>query len=1390
MPERFHPAVRAWFGRTFAAPTDAQVRAWPEILEGRDVLVAAPTGSGKTLAAFLASLDALFHAACAGTLGDTIEVVYVSPLKALSADVEKNLLGPLEGIGAVARELGFDAPAVRAALRTGDSSTAARAAIVRTPPHILVTTPESLYLMLTARRTRELLRSVKTVIVDEVHALMRDKRGSHLALSLARLDAVASRPQRVGLSATVRPIEEAARFLSGVRAWDRERRASVGERPPATLVDVGHRRALDLAVEVPTSELGSVATHEQWGEIYDRVATLIGEHTTTLVFVNTRRQAERIAHHLAERVGEEAVSAHHGSLSKERRLQVEARLKAGSMRAIVATASLELGIDVGSVDLVAQIGSPRSMSALLQRIGRSGHGLGRTAQGRLFPTSRDDLVECAALVRGVRKGSLDRTEPPVAPIDVLAQQIVAECASEDWPADQLFELVRTAAPYMQLTRETFDRVVTMVGEGVAPRAGRTGALLHVDRIHGVLRARRAARMIAIENGGAIPEVADYRVLLDPDDTFVGTVNEDWAIESSAGDVFLLGTHAWRVRRVESRSGVMRVVDAAGAPPSVPFWLGEAPARTWEHSLEVSELRKEIVGLLDRGEDAARQLGDACGLCPSGASELVRYVAAQRDALGVMPTVDDVVFERFFDEAGGMQVVVHAPFGGRVNRAFGLALRKRFCMSFDFELQAAATDDAVLLSLGTAHSFPLEDAFRFVRSADLDTTLQQAALRAPMFGVRWKWNVGRALAVLRRARGKKIQPFIQRMRSDDLLAAVFPAQVGCQENATGPIEVPDHPLVQQTLLDCFTEVMDKERFRGLLERMERGELRMHARDTTEPSPFSHEILGSKPYAFLDDAPLEERRARAVSLRRSLPESQRDLGALDASAIERVAEQARPEPRSAEELHELLLSLLAAPLEPSWAAPFDALVAAGRALRVETPAGQLAAAAESADALAAVYGGERAPAELREEALARALRGFAEVSGPFTASAFARRLGVDLSDALIAAGKLESEGAILRGSFTPGRAPEVEPELCDRRILSRIHRATMDRLRSEIEPVSAQDFMRFLFDRHQLSPRVRAGGRAGLRDAVGRLHGFEIAASAWEEEVLPARVGGYQPDWLDELCFSGEVGWARLSPKVAGADALGSPSRATPISLFLREDLPLLLEAIRGKEAAPPPSFAATSAVLDALQRRGALFLHDLAAITGLSKHDVAQALWDLIGRGLATADGFQPLRELLGGRGAARRTRAPQGRFALVEPHRPFEGSAEALADRVAEQLLARYGVVFRDLVARESFTVPWRDVVRALRRRELRGLVRGGRFVAGFVGEQFALPECVDGLRRVRRTERTGELVRVSAVDPLNLVGILLPGPRVPAVAGTTLSFRDGAFIAAGPPGTDVTALA
>lgn len=1396
--DAFHPVVRAWFERRFpAGPSEPQQCGWPAIARGESTLIAAPTGSGKTLAAFLVCIDRLWRESETRLVPeDRMDVVYVSPLRALAADVRVNLEIPLAELRTLAREMGLAAPELRSQLRTGDTPAAERAAMLKRPPHFLVTTPESLFLLVTAEKSRERLRTVRTIIVDEIHALAGDKRGAHLALSLERLTALCEAPPvRIGLSATQHPIETTARILVGAR--------HDAGRPACTIVDLGPRRDITLQVEVPGSEIEAVASNEQWDEILDRMAAHAQRVRTTLCFVPTRRLAERLAHRLAERLGEDKVAAHHGSLSLARRHGVEDRLRSGDLRLVVATASLELGLDVGPLDLVIQIGSPRSLATLLQRAGRSGHARGATPRAILYPTTRDELVECAACVRGVRAGRLDRVRPPSAPLDVLAQQIVAACAAEIWSEDDLFALVRRSAHYAALSRERFDEVVTHLCDGIPTGNGARGAWLHRDAVHGRLRGSRGARLATLTSGGAIPETADYRVVADPDDTFVGTVNEDWAIESQAGDVFLLGSTSWRIRRVES--GVVRVVDAQGAPPSVPFWLGEAPARTAELSQEVSELRREVVErVAAAGEGGAvTWLEREAGLDPSGALQIVRYLEAGRRALGAMPGLADVVFERFFDEAGGQQLVIHAPFGARVNRAFGLALRKKFCRSFDFELQAAASDDAIVLSLGPQHGFPLDSVPRMLHSATALEALQQALLRAPAFQVRWRWNLNRALVVLRWRSGHKVPAQLQRMQSDDLLAAVFPSLAACQENVSGPIEIPDHPIVQETLRDCMTEATDADGLVALLRAMEAGAVRLHFCDATEPSPLAHEILNGRPYTFLDDAPLEERRTRAIVLRRGLPIEQRDLAHLDAAAVVRVREEARPDPRDAEELHDLLVSHVVFRPHPAFEPWYEALAKAGRATTLASPAGALWVAAEGLAAASVLFPGAPAspvlqlpmalaarPAPDPEAAAALVLRGHLASAGPCTTADLAARTGLGEAEVTIALARLEAEGFALRGRFDPKHEGRAE-EFCERRLLARIHRYTTDRLRREIEPVTAQEFLRFLLRWQHLTPGTQRVGRRGVLAALEQLQGFECAAGGWEERVLPARVSEYRAAWLDELCLSGELAWARLglSEAAIAEEGVAGPSRATPLGFTVRANLGWCLAAARGDGAATLPGEGVAREVHALLCSRGALFQGELVGALRRLPAEIDEALWELVGRGVITADGFGSVRALLSARerwsrrtspgAATRRLRrgardgASEGRWALLPPPDPGP-DREALSEAVAEQLLARWGVLFRDVIARETLALPWREVVWALRRLEARGLVRGGRFVTGFTGEQYGLPEAVDALRETRRLPRTGERVWISGVDPLNLVGILTPGPRVPAVRTRSILFVDG----------------
>ena len=1394
----FHPAIERWFGSRFREPTEPQQRAWPLIRAGRNALIAAPTGSGKTFAAFLAAIDSLLRQGLdgGGTLADGTQVVYVSPLKALSNDVQKNLAEPLAEIRRTLEALCLPDVEIRTLVRTGDTPGAERQEMVRRPPHILVTTPESLYLILTSERAREMLRGVRTVIVDEIHAVARDKRGSHLALSLERLEHLAGRRlQRIGLSATQKPIEDIAAFLAGTRQ-------------PATdtcIIDSGHARTLDLALEIPSSPLEAVMAAEVWEEIYERLVQLILEHRTTLVFVNTRRLAERLTLHLSERLGADQVTSHHGSLSKEKRLDAETRLKEGKLKALVATASLELGIDIGAVDLVCQIGSTRSIATLLQRVGRSGHHLAAVPKGRLFPLSRDELIECAALVRAAQERQLDRLIIPAHPLDILAQQIVAAVACEEWQEDALFDLVRGAYPYRDVSRKDFDAVVQMLAEGFTTRRGRRGAYVHYDGVNRRLRARRGARLAALTSGGAIPDIGDYRVILEPTETFVGTLNEDFAIESMPGDIFQLGNRSYLIQRIES--GQVRVVDAQGQPPSIPFWLGEAPGRTPELSQEVSRLRRDVDGRLADLREATSWLAGAIpGVPEPAARQMVEYLDASKKILGVIPTQETLVLERFFDEAGGMQLVLHAPFGSRVNRAWGLALRKRFCRSFNFELQAAATEDAIVLSLGPQHSFPLEDVFQYLKPETAEHLLVQAMLDAPMFGSRWRWNATRALAVLRARGGKKVPTPLQRMDAEDLVAAVFPDQLACPENLVGDREIPDHPLVQQTIADCLLEAMDFPGLKGVLEGMAAGKFELVARDTTEPSPLAHEVINAKPYAFLDDAPLEERRTQAVITRRGLDvRTAEELGKLDQAAIDRVKDEAWPDVHSADELHDALLvtgALTNAECgvrNAEWKESFEELVKSRRAGVLQVGSG-LSVAAERLPMLEAVFPGarcepplvvparDRAKAWTRENAVRELVRGRLEAVGPTTAADVARALGVAVADVDFALGALEHEGFVLRGRFTPGVA---ELEWCERRLLARIHRYTLDRLRQEIEPVTAADFMRFLLRWQRAGPDARAEGPEGLGAVLELLDGYEVPAGAWEADVLPARLVDYDPLWLDGLCLSGEIAWGRLSPAAPSNGHKSGPIRTTPIALFRRERGEVWRSLTPQIDPADLPLSHSGRAALEALDQRGASFFGDLVNATGLLRTEVEKGLGALVAWGLVTSDSFAGLRALLvpsdrrrpiGGGGFRRRGRvAPfgvetAGRWSRVR--RPAPLPEEAVGEAVARQLLRRYGVVFRRVVTRETLLTPWRDILRVYRRLEARGEIRGGRFVGGFSGEQYALPEAVGLLRSVRREEPRGELVAVSGADPLNLVGIVTPGEVVAGVATNRILYRDGIPVA------------
>ncbi len=1417
----FHPAVAEWFERSFAAPTTAQAQAWPAVQAGRHTLIAAPTGSGKTLAAFLAAIDALVRQGVDGGLADETQIVYISPLKALSNDIQRNLEAPLAGIREALKRQGLPEVDIRTWVRTGDTAPGERERMRRTPPHIVVTTPESLYILLGSESGRKMLATTRTVIVDEIHAVAPNKRGSHLAISLERLAALCGGPLlRVGLSATQKPIEAVARFLVGPDAECR-------------IIDTGHRRVRDLALEIPSSPLEAVMSGEVWQQVYDRLAELVEAHRTTLVFVNTRRLAERVTRQLSERLGAERVTAHHGSLAKEQRFDAEQRLKAGALKALVATASLELGIDIGDVDLVCQLGSPRSIASFLQRVGRSGHAVAGTPKGRLFPLSRDELVECAALLDSVRRGELDRLVLPEQPLDVLAQQIVAEVAAQEWNEDELYALIRRAWPYRALPREDFTAVVTMLADGFSTRRGRRGALIHYDAVNHKLRGRRGARLTALTSGGTIPDNADYQVLLEPENQIIGTVNEDFAVESMVGDIFQLGNAAYRVMRVER--GTLRVEDAPGMAPNIPFWLGEAPGRTDELSQSVSRLRAEFAARLPGGNTLS-WLRDEIGIAEPAADQLVEYLASGHAALGVLPTQDTLVIERFFDEVGGMQLVIHSPFGSRLNRAWGLALRKRFCRKFNFELQAAATEDNIVLSLTRAHSFDLADVPRYLHSASIRQLLIEALLDAPMFITRWRWVAGVSLALPRFRGGKKVPPQLARMAAEDLIAAIFPDQVACAENLVGEREIPDHPLVRQTIADCLGEAMDIAGLQRLLARLEAGEIRVVARDLTEPSPLALEVLSARPYAYLDDAPLEERRTQAVISRRWLaPEEARDIGRLDPEAIARVRAEAWPDPANPDELHDALAWLGFLSVEeaqPEWRDWFFELARENRVAVVALSAhwGEREGTRRESDGegevgppivaslafphltptLSAPEGGEgvwiaaeRVPQFRacwpgmgidppitppkshgtrnwsREEALVEILRGRLEGLGPVTETALAAPLGIEPREISAALTALETEGFAMRGRFTPGAEAE---EWCERRLLARIHRYTVNRLRAEIQPVAARDFLRFLLGWQRVTADTRMEGPDALEVLVRQLEGFEAPAGAWETEILPARLDSYEPSWLDDQCLAGRIAWARLRPR-NGGDRSASPVRTTPIALLARRHAALWASLSAIEEPARPTSRA--QAVVDVIRQYGASFFDELVEGTGLLRPQVEEALGELVALGIVTSDSFAGLRALLRkpAAGARRRTTMfgmeSAGRWALARRLQPQVQARPEAVEHLARTLLLRYGVIFWRLIEREApWLPPWRDLLRVYRRLEARGEIRGGRFVAGFSGEQFALTEAVGMLREVRRKPLSSSWVSLSGADPLNLVGILTPGPKLAALTGNRLLYRDGLPVA------------
>ncbi|WP_263410317.1 DEAD/DEAH box helicase [Terriglobus tenax] len=1419
-----HPVVREWFLRKFGSPTEPQIAGWPQIAKGGPVLISAPTGSGKTLSAFLVCIDALLRQAIEGRLEPYTQVVYVSPLKALSNDVQKNLDGPLREIQALALERGYLCPEIRTGVRTGDTLQKDRAAMLKRPPHILVTTPESLYMMLTASKARENLRRVRTVIVDEIHAVADDKRGAHLALTLERLDALvrgenklcaggmltglAEAPQRIGLSATQNPIELVGNFLAG-------------EAGKTTIVQVGQRRQLDLAIEVPSEELGSVTSNRMWDEIYDKLAAFTDSHRSTLVFVNTRRLVERLAFNLAERLGAEHVAAHHGSLSRALRLDAEQKLKAGEIKILIATASLELGIDIGDVDLVCQIATTRAVAVAMQRVGRAGHWRGAIPKGRFFATTRDDLMEQAALIRAMRAGDLDKLEIPPAPRDVLMQQIVAAVGAEPWREDDLFAVFKRAWPYRDLSRETFDELVALLHQGIESSRGRYGAYLMRDGVRGELHARRGARMTAIGNGGAIPDVASYAVMLQPENVQIATLDEHFAVDSGPGDVVLLGNTSWRVLRVEAEGRVL-VEDAQGAPPTMPFWEGEAPQRTEVLSEGVGRLREEIADRVPdvlpgpslmthvQAMDAAAWLAEECGVCESGARQLVTYMVEGKAVLGAVPTRQTIIAERFFDEGGGMQLILHAPFGGRVNKAWGLALRKRFCRGFNFELQAAATDNGINICLAEQHSFPLADVFHFLTVETAKELLEQASLASPIFKARWRWAAGRSLQLLRFVKGKRVAPQIQRTRSEDLLASVFPQAAACFENIEGDIQIPDHPLVGEVMQDVLHEAMDLDGLIDVLRGIADGTIQCLAVDTPAPSQFAHELINAMPYAFLDEAGLEERRARAVSLRRGIPDAVlAEEGKLDPLAIAEVRKECWPDVRDAHELHDLLFQLVALPVERMlqwdarhWPAFFESLAVQERVKQLRLAGRECWVAAERLPLVEALWGdgttNKEQAAASKEEALKPLLQGWMQLLGPATSRSIAETFGLDANDIFTQMVLMESQGVILRGVFEGGRAAQSDTEIewCERRLLQRIHRRTVGSLRRAIEPVSQAVYMRWLLEWQHLAG-TKLTGEEGLLTALEQLEGFEAPAIEWERAILPSRLANYDPRWLDHLCLSGVIGWGRVSPHPAWGDGSAPrrviPTNMAPITFYLRETADWLGWALEQKQVDETKLAVALSdeanRVRNLLRERGACFAADIQRVLLLSKQQTQMVLWELATAGLASADGWDQLRVMMDPKkkpavmDAGRRgVRSHAGRWSLLTEDAPMVPETaierarriDAAHESAARMLLNRYGVLFRELLARESNAPRWRDLVGMLRRMEARGEIRGGRFVIGVGGEQFALAEAVDSLRQMKSRAMDDREIVVAAADPMNLVGVVMPGERIAAMPRNVVRYRNG----------------
>ena len=1381
--ERFSEPVRTWFETTFSAPTAAQEQGWPAIAAGDHTLILAPTGSGKTLTAFLWGIDRLMNTPPSETPGP--RVLYISPLRALAVDVEKNLRAPLQGISLAGERLGHPVRMPTVGMRTGDTPADERRKLVRNPPDLLITTPESLYLMLTSA-ARETLAGVETVIIDEIHALAATKRGSHLALTLERLEERCERPpQRIGLSATQRPLDEIARFLGGQRD---------GAPRPVTVVDAGIRKTMEIEVVVPVEDMGRLGEiidepvegpaaagpvrRSIWPSMHPRLLELILEHNSTIVFVNARRLAERLATRLNELhlegesraaeaegrpppPGHELVKAHHGSLSRERRLDIEDELKRGDLKALVATSSLELGIDMGAVDLVIQVESPGSVASGLQRIGRAGHQVGQPSRGRIFPKHRADLLETAVVVERMHAGAIESTRYLRNPLDVLAQQIVAMVALDEWAVDDLAAVIRRSAPYADLSDEVLHNVLDLLaGRYPSEEFSELRPRIVWDRVNGVIRGRSGAQRLAVTSGGTIPDRGLYGVFL-PDGTRVGELDEEMVYESRPGETFLLGASTWRIEEITPERVI--VTPAPGQPGKMPFWHGDGPGRPLELGRAIGAFTREIRE--ETGDAAVTRLTERHGLDPLAADNLLRYLDEQIEATGALPDDRTIVVERFRDEIGDWRVCILSPFGARVHAPWAMALQGRLADEWGLEVELMWSDDGIAMRLPEAvDDLPIEQLL--VDPEDIDELVMAQLPNTAMFASRFREASARALLLPRRRPDRRTPLWMQRQRAADLLKVAA--------------RYPDFPLLLETTRECLNDAFDVPALREVLGGLRSRDIRVVTVETRQASPFAQSLLFGwiAVYMYEGDAPLAERRAAALALDRDLlrdllgAEELRELidpGVLADLELElqRLADGRRA--RDPDELTDVLRGL--GPLtreeadarsDGSAAEWLDELVAGTRVIKGSVAGEERFAAAEDASrvrdalGLALPPGLPQAFTDPVERPLVDLVARYARTHGPFLAQHVARRLGVRVAPVQLALESLEGEGRVVRGEFRP---EGVEREWCDEDVLRTLRRRSLAVLRKEVEPVDGVALARFLPAWQGVG--VPRRGPEGLVEVLNALQGAALPASIVESDVLPARMAAYRQSDLDALCTAGEVVWV-------GAGALGATDGR--VRLVYRDRLGLLVPA-----ADEPPEGPVHAALLAHLDQRGASFWPDLVAASAeegvpYDESTVLTALWDLVWAGLVTNDSLAPLRSFLAGkpRRAAKRRPSPgrltrlgppqaAGRWSLVDPlRRPVPTETEAAHAR-AQQLLERYGVLTREAALGEGAEGGFAGVYPVLKALEDRGQVRRGYFVAGLGGAQFALPGAVDRLRAGRDGDGA---VLLAAADPAQPYGAALPWPE------------------------------